>query len=422
MKNLIFIIASLLCLTACQWDLDKFDLDGNVYDCENTCVNGVCDELKNECICDEGWSGRDCDVEVLTFEKSIVLPETYNNDGVVLYYSSPNTIEITKDNGYIICGEKSNPGYEEYRMLLTKISKYGDTVWEKNLIEYGRCFSIITTENGYLVSTGSTLLNIDLNGNLNFEKKYDGVISKILSKQENSFFLVGTKTSNFWIAEININGDIIWQNNFGSEAYDSVYEATLVNNGILILSAVLWNLNRSFDAILYKTDLMGNLLWSKNYGGSSLDVGRVVNTTLDEQYLIAGYSDSYDFDLENNYGNSDAWAFKCDKNGNLLWSKNYGGSGSEYFYSIQLTNDGNYIMAGHTSSSDIDLSFNNGKTDFWLVKTDSSGNIIWERSYGTSGDEVLSDMQVTSDGGFVMVGTKDNKDIYIVKTDANGNL
>jgi len=65
---------------------------------------------------------------------------------------------------------------------------------------------------------------------------------------------------------------------------------------------------------------------------------------------------------------------------------------------------------------------NNGQNDFWLVKIEPTGNIIWEKTYGTSGDEVLSDMQVTSDGGFIMIGTKNGKDIYIVKTDANGNL
>jgi len=435
MKNLIFIIVSLLCLTACQWNLDKFDLDGNIYDCEKTCVNGVCDELKNECICNKGWGGKDCDMEVVTFESILILKDVINEYGYISDFLEIEGFDITSDGGYIVTGTKGTNSIEVYFPFLMKIDKSGRLEWEKILNESIYPTSIMQVSGEYFISNYRSVLKLDQNGNSIWEKGYNGSISQIKSSNGENLLLFGhvrdslrAGVSNVWISEIDINGEQIWEASNSISRSDRVSEALNDNSGFLIMNSTSYveneilSLNGSADIILLKTDLVGETIWLKNYGGSDADIGRTLAKTFNNEYLVGGYSKSSDFDFSRNYGNYDALAMKIDSNKNILWQKNYGGSSSDYMLSIKTIDDLTYVFGGYTYSNDINVSYNYGSSDFWLVKIDLNGNIIWEKTYGSSGDEILSDMQVTPDGGFIMVGTKDGKDIYIVKTDANGNV
>jgi hypothetical protein len=170
----------------------------------------------------------------------------------------------------------------------------------------------------------------------------------------------------------------------------------------------------SWDIFLIKTDANGNIQWAKTYGGTDEDRAHSVQQTSDGGHIVAGVTFSF------GTGYSDAFLVKTDANGNIVWAKTYGGTYSDYAYSVQQTSDGGYIVAGVT------LSFGTGGPDIFLIKTDANGNIVWAKTYrGTGWNEAYS-VQQTSDGGYIVAGGKwsfgAGYDALLVKTDANGNI
>src|SRR5690606_19411024 len=142
---------------------------------------------------------------------------------------------------------------------------------------------------------------------------------------------------------------------------------------------------------------------------------------------------SDDGDITAHINLEDYWIVKLNSSGLLEWEKSFGGSWSENITSIELTPDGGYILAGRSASSDGDVSFNHGQYDFWIVKLDELANIVWEKSYGgTLGDHAES-IQITTDGGYIVVGSSfsndgdlsENKglsDGWALKINENGNV
>ena len=158
------------------------------------------------------------------------------------------------------------------------------------------------------------------------------------------------------------------------------------------------------DFLLVRTDSMGNTEWNKTYGGEGENVANSVIQTSDDGYALAGRSA---FDL---------WVVKTDSAGNMRWNKTYGSSdGSSEASSIMQTGDGGYAIAGYTNFVP---SFGG---PFWLVKTDSAGNVLWNKTYGGNGANSLIE---TSDGGYAMAGYigsgYDMPDFRLVKTDSAG--
>ena len=190
----------------------------------------------------------------------------------------------------------------------------------------------------------------------------------------------------------------------------------------------------NYDAIIVKYDIDGNILWKKNFGGSQYEFFE--NVLIDtDGYITIGYSFSTDGDLSGlNKGNIDAIIVKYDLNGNVLWKKNFGGSSSDYFQKI-IETEGGYITVGSSQSSDKDLSgLNKGNTDAIIVKYDTNGNVLWKKNFGGSNIDKFEDIIQTVDGyiavgqsastnGNLTVGlNKGSDDGIIVKYDLNGNV
>ena len=152
--------------------------------------------------------------------------------------------------------------------------------------------------------------------------------------------------------------------------------------------------------------------WNKTYGGTGWDVANSVIETSDEDYMLAGYTDSY------GAGGGDFWLVKTNSAGRMLWNRTYGGQEYDEAQSIIQTVDGGYALAGVTRSYGL------GVTDFWLVKTDSNGNHQWNRTYGGAGYDYLFSAIRTGDNGFALVGYTESYgqggDFWLVKTDSNG--
>ncbi|MDQ1098193.1 MULTISPECIES: hypothetical protein [Chryseobacterium] len=140
------------------------------------------------------------------------------------------------------------------------------------------------------------------------------------------------------------------------------------------------------------------------FGGSSSDVARSAVATTDGGYAVAGYSSSSNGDVSGNNGSADFWILKVSSSGNLQWKKTLGGSDYDEARSIVQTADGGYAIAGVTASSNGDVSGNHGGNDFWVVKLDSSGALQWQKTFGGPADENAYSIVQTSDGGYAVAG------------------
>lgn len=144
--------------------------------------------------------------------------------------------------------------------------------------------------------------------------------------------------------------------------------------------------------------------WELSLGGSGADVANSIIQTSDGGYTIAGYSNSINGDRTSQYSNHDYWIVRINSNGKLVWEKSYGGSGLDFPYSIIQTNDKGYAIAGYSSSDDIDVTNSKGKSDYWIVKLTPDGELEWEKSFGGSNDDVANSIIQTSDSGYLIAG------------------
>lgn len=193
-----------------------------------------------------------------------------------------------------------------------------------------------------------------------------------------------------------------WSKSYGGAGNDVGYSVVPANNGGFVVAGYTDSFGQAGDMWLVKTDANGNEQWSKNYGGSSADGGYSVISAGDGGYAVAGYTRSY------GAGGSDMWLVKTDSQGNMQWSKTYGGAADELASSIVRASDGGYVIAGYTKSINSEGSW------IYLVKTDASGNMQWNKTYGGGIDDMGYCVIQTKDGGYAFVGKT------LVKTDANG--
>ncbi len=153
-----------------------------------------------------------------------------------------------------------------------------------------------------------------------------------------------------------------------------------------------------------------DIIWKKCFGGSNIDAAYSADLTTDGGYIIAGGALSSDGDVTVNKGSFDYWIVKSDVSADLQWQKSLGGSGEEAAYSIQQTTDGGYIVAGYSYSNDGDVSGNHGGSDYWILKLNAAGDVEWQKCLGGSADDVASSIQQTSDGGFIVAGYSSSND------------
>lgn len=211
--------------------------------------------------------------------------------------------------------------------------------------------------------------------------------------------------------------DTLWTRTFGGSNIDIAHDVQLTSDGAFIITGY----TRSFgttsgrNAWLLKTDMFGNLQWHNTYGGNSDDEGHAVQQTFDGGYIIAGLTNSFGAGLK------DMFMVKTDSLGNQQWMKTFGGANDDEAYSVLQTSDGGYLLAGVTSS------FAVGGRDVFLVKTDASGNLSWQKSLGGLGSDGAWDIKHTSDGGYILAGWTFSHgpgsigNAWLVKTDSLGN-
>ena len=208
---------------------------------------------------------------------------------------------------------------------------------------------------------------------------------------------------------------IRFRKTIGSTGYDFGMSAQqTTDKGYIIGGSTSSFGNGTSDIYLLKTDSMGIAKWQRTYGGINIDRGTCVRQTTDKGFIISGYTNSI------GAGGYDAYLIKTDSMGVKQWEKTYGGSDWDFANCVEQTNDGGYIICGST------YSYGKGKQDFYLLKTNQSGDTLWTRTYGGINDEEAKSVIQTSDGGFLLTGYTKSMgdtlgDFYTVKTNALGD-
>ena len=202
---------------------------------------------------------------------------------------------------------------------------------------------------------------------------------------------------------------------YGGNDYDFGYSvAQTYDKGYVVTGATTGFGNGNSDAYILKTDSMGVAKWHKTFGGINIDQAYSIKETSDSGLVIIGFTNSF------GAGGYDIYIVKTDSIGNVQWTKTYGGSNWDFAYSVEQTTDGGYIISGGT------YTFGSGNEDMYLIKTNSIGDTLWTKTYGGLNEDEAKSVKQTSDGGYILTGfTKSfgdiNGDIYTIKTDANGD-
>lgn len=341
----------------------------------------------------------------------------------------PFSIKFTTDGGTIVAGYTDSkdgdispqPNREYWDLWVVKLDRCGVIEWERSFggSNYESARDVVqTADGGYIVAgeTNSTdggvvagygstkdiwILKLSATGNLLWQKRYGGsgldIANHIHLLADGSFYLLASSSSN--------NGNI--SGNHGTAGYT--------------------------DGVLMKLDASGNIQWSKCFGGSRneelLDMEIINGRT-----YLAGYANSTDGDIPPQQKNYDVWLLALDANGNKIYSKVYGGAQNDVAYSMTRGNNGSLTLAGYTTSDDGDVSGAKGSQDYWVININpANGNLNWQKVLGGTDADYANSVITDADGSYIVGGISysDNGDVanplgqgdyWVVKLNTNGNI
>ncbi len=354
------------------------------------------------------------------------------------------SVRQTSDGGYIVAGHTGSSNgdvstsYGGRDVWVVKLNSLGNIQWEKSIGGSGdeEAHAIQQTADGGYIIVGMSdsnnffganiggddilIVKLDSNGNTLWGKKYGTIGTdrghSIRQIADGGYIASGFRANGgIWVARLDANGDIAntWSNTtFGGA---QAWWAEQTSDGGFIVTG---HFGLTPDLIVIKVDPTSAVEWQYTYGGASADYGRSVKQTPDGGYIVTGMTQSSDGDVANNYGNQDFWVLKLDASGSLEWEKNYGGTQNDFATEIQLTSDGGYVVVGQTNSDDIDVSGNPGSFvfDYWVIKLNGTGQLQWQTCLGGSSNDFGNAIQQTTNGGYIIVGRSISNNI-----DVSGN-
>lgn len=212
-----------------------------------------------------------------------------------------------------------------------------------------------------------------------------------------------------------VPGDILWQQVLGGTHNDWGYSLDTYPDGGIIATGIVYSPNitgyhGNGDLYAVRLNPNGTLLWQRAFGGNESDYGLSVKITLDGGSVIIGTTGSNTGDVTGYHGNGDLWAIRLSSSGDKVWEKTYGGNLTEEGGDIITTPDGGYMMVGYSMSIDGDVTGNHGGGDLWMIRIDQSGKILWQKCLGGSKRDSGSSIIHSSDGNYVMCGNSYSSD------------
>jgi hypothetical protein len=219
-----------------------------------------------------------------------------------------------------------------------------------------------------------------------------------------------------WLLRIDSSGNLLWQKSFGGTKDDVATSVKETYAGEYVISAYTYSNNGDvtgnkgkYDAWILLVDSLGNSLGQQTYGGLREDIAYDIIPTWDNGFLFAGSSTSAQGDVVNNKGKTDFWIVKLDPGGNVQWKHSLGGKRRDIAKSVVQTYDGGYAVLGYTFSGKQDISHNNGRSDFWIVKLDSLGTLEWEACLGRNTVDIGKCIIATNDWGMAVAGYSEKR-------------
>ena len=295
------------------------------------------------------------------------------------------------------------------------------------------------------------ICNFDTSGTLLWQKTFGGNITeagvKLVQTLDENIWICGKSSSSisgdktvanfgaddYWIVKTDEYGNKIWDKVFGSTGSESsVYGGLNLipydSTGIIMIG----NSNGPNDGLVSDTcrglydiwvvniDSAGNKIWDNRFGGNSMDIPTKIINTNDSNYIISGFTMSQQSGevSEPSLGDWDFWIVKMDPNGNIIWDHRYGGSGDDKAYWIEKADNGGFWIAGSTTSG-IGGHISEppyGTKDYWIIKIDSVGNKLWDKRFGGPGENELTSFAILADSSILLFGYADTG-TSAVKTD-----
>jgi hypothetical protein len=372
--------------------------------------------------------------KIVEAESDAMWQRTYGGTEV----DASTSLVQTADGGYALVGFTRSFGAGGDDVWLVKTDEYGNMEWNRThggTSDEGAISLIQTLDGGYAF-TGSTakgndpwaidydawLVKTDQLGNMEWSKEYGGTgsdsASSLIQTVDGGFVLAGGTTSfgggdrDLWLIKTDPSGNMEWDQTYGgSDEETTPYGLVQTSDGGFALAGRTFPFGGHFcDSWLVKTDSYGNMEWSRTYGGTRMDYASSLVQTPDGGFALAGCTDSI------GAGGYDFWLIKTDSYGNVEWNQTYGTANQDTNPSLVQTLDGGFALAGYTHP---DLA------DLMLVKTDSLGNIVWNQTYQGQAVTGLPSLVQTLDGGFALAGAKgfrsaNTDDFWLIKTDECG--
>jgi len=368
------------------------------------------------------------------------------------------SIAQTADGGYIVCGTtfsnngdvSGNHGLED--IWVVKLDPEGNSQWQRCLggssTDFGKV-ALQMPNGGYLVVGSTSSNNGDVSGNhgsrdtwlakldaagvLVWQRCYGGSLGDvpwdITSTPDGGYVVVGGAASSdgdlttnagagdYWILKIDAGGEIQWQRTYGGSFFEDAYSVALTSDGGYLINGYTesndGDVNGSFgirDYWVLKLDGEGFLQWQRPCGGSSDDSGFAITELNDGSSMAVGRSLSQDGDVSPGIILQDIWTIRLSATGAAVEERSYGGSNLDFGRDVMETADGGMILSGATRSTDGDIPNNQGQADGWLFRTDLQGEILWNLTLGGSQSDGWVAMQATTDGGYILVGSSESND------------
>ncbi len=299
---------------------------------------------------------------------------TYGGDSAEVGFS----IQQTNDNGFVIVGSTKTASAESCYLIRTNSN--GDTLWTKM---YGGSSSI----------------------------EYIEQATSVQQTSDGGFILIGAHLSDVYLIRTDAIGDTLWTKMYGGNSFEfgtTIRQTT--DEGFIIAGYTYSTLFGDLDVYLIRTNSNGDTLWTRTYGGIGDDAGKSVHQTTDGGFIITGITDSFTDTI------GDVYLIRTDSRGDTLWTETYGGNDFGIGSSVQQMSDGGFIIGGTT------FSFNAGNYDVYLIRTNKGGDTLWTKTFGGTGDDGAESVQITEDGGFIITGETGSfgdtlGDVYLIRMD-----